>query len=68
MGRQDMTRDIETTVWCPECREDHFRVVRVPTGQTGVFENKMEVLGQALLSRKTCRTCGGPLSRKETDG
>lgn len=58
-------REIETTVWCPKCREDHFRVMRVPTGQTGVFEHRTEVLGPELKNRKTCRECGGPLSRKE---
>lgn len=61
-------REIETTVWCPECREDHFRVLRVPTLATGVFEHQMQVQGPALMDRKTCRTCGGPLSRKEDDG
>ena len=62
--------EIETTVWCPECREDHFRVVRVPTGQTGVFENRIEWTGNSTepMDTKTCRSCGGPLSRKEDDG
>ena len=56
--------DIECTVWCPNCKTDKFRVLRRPTGQTGVYEHVTEAIGPGE-NRKTCDDCGENLSRKE---
>ncbi len=57
--------DIECTVWCAHCAKDKFRVVRRPTGQSGVYEHDIQMLGEKVENRKTCADCGEQLSRKE---
>ncbi len=60
--------DIECTVWCAHCAKDKFRVVRKPTGQNGVFEHRIQMIGTKDHDTKICLDCKEPLSRKEDHG
>ncbi len=51
--------DRETVIWCARCREDKGEVLRIPTGNSGVFEHKTN---PDPLPR-TC-DCGASLERK----
>ncbi len=58
-------REIECVVWCAKCRVEKYTVYRAPTGQNGVFENEIQMIGQEIKDRKVCADCGTNLSRKE---
>ncbi len=63
-----MALEVECTVWCPGCKEDKYRVLRMPTSQNGVYQHEIAWIRTPNRDHKTCRGCKKPLSRKEGNG
>lgn len=56
---------MEAVIWCPKCEIPYFRVLLVPTGSNGVFENTLEPINDAK-DHKHC-LCGKNLERRLED-
>ena len=56
-----MSAEIEAVIWCPSCRVSKFEILRVPTGNEGVYRHIAEPKERAGV--KYCE-CGTPLERK----
>lgn len=55
-----MTAEREAVIWCPQCREEKYEIVRIPTGNEGVFHHKSNPPGR---NEKVCQ-CGTNLERR----
>lgn len=55
--------DTECTIGCTQCGNELFRVERVPTGNEGVFENRLVPLVGEAGDGKTCPLCARNLER-----
>lgn len=58
-----MSRETECIIWCPACQIDLFEVVREPTRNEHVYQNRMVNL-TLHADHKTCGDCGEGLQRK----
>lgn len=56
-----MATEIEAVVWCPTCKVDKYDVLRVPTGNAGVYEHRTNPPGKGGVHK--CE-CGANLERK----
>lgn len=56
-----MATEIETVVWCPNCKVDKYDVLRVPTGNAGVYEHRTNPPEKSGVHK--CE-CGANLERK----
>lgn len=57
--------EIEATIWCPTCRKEMFRVLRIPTETEGVFTHEIEAIEKGVdAATRECPNCGGNLERK----
>lgn len=53
--------ETESVVWCPKCKVDKYEVLRVPTGNSGVFEHRTNPPEKSGVHK--CE-CGTNLERK----
>ena len=55
-------RDLECVVWCPDCKQERFRVYRSKAGSgEGVYQNRID---PPQGDHMRCADCGCNLERK----
>jgi hypothetical protein len=60
--------EMECVTWCPKCKDDKFKVLRMPTSTEGVFRHERRPMKvPEPVSGLHCDDCGTLLERKPDD-